>query len=168
MERNQRKKLKKLKIEYKSQPLSFDNTSFLSYRYAFDTRIELTNLYSDLTLTTLNLRSGKWYYLENPNKRLCVDEFENDVEERTSFLPESDTTRQSSVSSFFSTNMIDMPRCFQKSESMFKPIFNKPYLKLLHILMRHGKKEQIFAQLLKIFIKHKIHFSNYSLQDRNR
>ena len=93
----------------------------------------------------------------NVNTRLITDEFENEFEERVATVPQTYRFEQSSISNFFSTNMIDIPRCLQKSYSLYKPIFTTPHLKFLNIIMRHGCKEQIFASVFKIFIKHYLH-----------
>jgi hypothetical protein len=83
---------------------------------------------------------------------LATDEFENELEERTEFLPNLVTIRRGSIANFFTTNMIDIPRCLKKSYSLYKPIFELPHLKFLNILMRHGKKEQIFSTVFKTFV----------------
>jgi hypothetical protein len=54
------------------------------------------------------------------------------VAEHFSFL------RQSTITSFFMVNMIDMPVCFKKSKSLYSKTFEIPLLKLSNILMRAG------------------------------
>jgi hypothetical protein len=46
--------------------------------------------------------------------------------------------RQSTITSFFTANMIDMPVCFKKSKSLYSKTFEIPLLKLSNILMRAG------------------------------
>ena len=50
--------------------------------------------------------------------------------------------RKSTVTSFFISNMVDMPLCFQKSKSLFTRTFEIPMLKLINMIMRHGLKNQ--------------------------
>ena len=50
--------------------------------------------------------------------------------------------RKSTVTSFFTANMVDMPLCFQKSKSLFSRTFEIPMLKLINMVMRHGLKSQ--------------------------
>lgn len=95
--------------------------------------------------------------MPNHNSLIITDEFENEFEERTTFLPTLASVRQSSIANFFTTNMIDIPRCLKKSYSLYKPIFELPHLKFLNILMRHGCKEQIFSSVFKVFVLSKLH-----------
>ena len=51
--------------------------------------------------------------------------------------------RQSTITSFFSTNLIDMPICFKKSKSLYSKTFELPLLKLTNLIMRGGAREQV-------------------------
>lgn len=55
--------------------------------------------------------------------------------------------RQSTITSFFSLNMIDMPLCFKKSKSLYSKTFELPALKLSNMLMRDGLRAKIFKSL---------------------
>lgn len=110
-------------------------------------------------LTALNLRTQYWYQVINVDILFDEDEYEDDLEGRISFLPELNTYKQSSISNFFSLNLIDVPRCLKTTASVHKPIFNMPHLKLLHILMRHGRKEQVFASVFRTFVSNKLYWN---------
>lgn len=51
--------------------------------------------------------------------------------------------RSSTVKSFFTSQLIDVPICFRKSKSLYNPTFELPLLKLYNILMRRGQKRQV-------------------------
>lgn len=153
---------------YNEYPVLLDNTTFNHYYYTFNTKLDNTNIYLDLPLTSLNKESLKWSYLSNSNNQIWTDEYEDEHDRRVSFLPSLHDYKQSSISNFFSTNMVDVPRCFKKSESLRKVIFNKPHLKLLHILMRHGKKEQIFARIFRTIISNRLQFTRIKSNSNSR
>jgi hypothetical protein len=50
--------------------------------------------------------------------------------------------RHSTITSFFASNMVDMPMCFKKSKSLYSKTFELPLLKFINIIMRHGLREQ--------------------------
>lgn len=50
--------------------------------------------------------------------------------------------RYSTITSFFASNMVDMPMCFKKSKSLYSKTFELPLLKFINIIMRHGLREQ--------------------------
>jgi len=49
--------------------------------------------------------------------------------------------RQSSITTFFVVNQVDVPLCFNKSKSLFYRSFETPFLKLVNLFMRSGKRE---------------------------
>ena len=61
--------------------------------------------------------------------------------------------RKSTVTSFFISNMVDMPLCFQKSKSLFTRTFEIPMLKLINMIMRHGLKNQALKWTTLTFTK---------------
>jgi hypothetical protein len=64
--------------------------------------------------------------------------------------------RKSSFISFFIDNMIDVPICFKKSNSLRTKNFELPLLKFTNYLMRQGKRDKatsVFFQALRFFIK---------------
>ena len=129
-----------------------NNTNHTYKYYNFNSDYSSCNIYSDLMLTSFSSKKINWRAHYNYNARLATDEFENELEERTDFLPNLSAIRQGSIANFFTSNMIDIPRCLKKSYSIYKPIFELPHLKFLNILMRHGKKEQIFSTVFKAFV----------------
>lgn len=137
-----------------------NNTNHTFNYYNFRTKYAFNNPHSDANLVTYKTETNKWLALTNYNKQYRVDEFEDEFEERTTFLPSLVTLRQSSIANFFTTNMIDIPRCLKKSYSLYKPIFQLPHLKFLNILMRHGRKEQILASVFKIFVLNRLNKVN--------
>lgn len=46
--------------------------------------------------------------------------------------------KQASITTFFSTNLIDMPICFNKSKSLYTKTFQIPLLKFTNLIMRNG------------------------------
>jgi hypothetical protein len=50
--------------------------------------------------------------------------------------------RRSTITSFFASNMVDMPVCFKKSKSLYSKTFELPLLKFTNMLMRAGKRGQ--------------------------
>jgi hypothetical protein len=134
-----------------------NNTNHTYKYYNFNSDYSNCNIYSDLMLTSFSSGKTNWRAHYNYNARLATDEFENELEERTEFLPSLSTIRRGSIANFFTTNMIYIPRCLKKSYSIYKPIFELTHLKFLNILMRHGKKEQIFSTVFKDFVFNRLH-----------
>jgi hypothetical protein len=167
--------LDSLDLKYKTKQLlnlkqqtTFTNNSFTYYYYTFNTNYDVSNIYSDLTLLSLDVKNKYWFRKQNFNIQLRTDEYENEFEELTSFLPIVTGLKQSSISNFFSSNLVDTPRCFQKSYSLYQPIYDTPHLKFLHILMRHGGKEQIFSSVFRALVSNymypKIHTNSDLIQ----
>lgn len=129
-----------------------NNTNHTYKYYNFTSSYSNCNIYSDLTLTSFSSKKSNWLSYYNYNAKLATDEFETELEERAAFLPNLVSIKRGSIANFFTTNMIDIPRCLKKSYSLYKPIFELPHLKFLNILMRHGKKEQIFSTVFKAFV----------------
>lgn len=61
--------------------------------------------------------------------------------------------RQSTITSFFSTNLIDMPICFKKSKSLYSKTFELPLLKFTNLIMRGGAREQVIKNISLSFSK---------------
>lgn len=59
--------------------------------------------------------------------------------------------RKSSITSFFSTNLVDMPICFKKSKSLYNTTFEIPLFKFLNLLMRRGQRAQSLKFVTKSF-----------------
>ena len=61
--------------------------------------------------------------------------------------------RQSTITSFFSANLIDMPICFKKSKSLYAKTFELPLLKLTNLIMRAGLREKSIKHVSLSFSK---------------
>jgi len=61
--------------------------------------------------------------------------------------------RQSTITSFFTTNLIDMPICFKKSKSLYSKTFELPLLKFTNLIMRGGAREQVIKNITLSFTK---------------
>ena len=59
--------------------------------------------------------------------------------------------RHSSIKSFFNSQFVDIPVCFQKSKSLYALTFEIPFLKMINILMRSGLKTKILANITSSF-----------------
>lgn len=68
-----------------------------------------------------------------------------------SFLNEYLYIRNSSFINFFLNNMIDVPICFKKSNSLKTKNFELPLLKFSNFLMKEGKREKITRILFNSF-----------------
>lgn len=55
--------------------------------------------------------------------------------------------RQSTITSFFMANMVDMPICFKKSKSLYAKTFEIPLLKFTNMVMRAGYRAQTVKQV---------------------
>ena len=55
--------------------------------------------------------------------------------------------RQSTIKSFFNSQMVDIPLCFKKSHSLYNQVFELPVLKLTNMLMRRGLKTKVLNLL---------------------
>lgn len=76
---------------------------------------------------------------------------ENEFFSDDKFFKKYTHLRKSTFIDFFLTNLIDIPICFKKSKSLKRKNFEFFFLKFTNLLMRRGKKEQIFSFLLKAF-----------------
>ena len=59
--------------------------------------------------------------------------------------------RKSTITSFFSINLVDMPICFKKSKSLYNTTFEIPLFKFLNLLMRRGQRTQTLKFVTKGF-----------------
>jgi hypothetical protein len=59
--------------------------------------------------------------------------------------------RKSTITSFFSINLVDMPICFKKSKSLYNTTFEIPLFKFLNLLMRRGQRTQALKFVTKGF-----------------
>lgn len=73
-------------------------------------------------------------------RTLYMDEFENDADTALDVVM-LDTPL--TLISFFSTQMIDIPLCFQKSRSLYWESAEDPEARFLNMLMRHGRRRYV-------------------------
>ena len=59
---------------------------------------------------------------------------------------------RSSFTSFFSTNLIDVPKCFKGIKSLYRLSHTLPIVKFTNLLMRKGFKERVFRLLSRTAI----------------
>lgn len=59
--------------------------------------------------------------------------------------------RQSTIKSFFNSQLVDVPICFQKSKSLYTPTFEIPLIKMSNIIMRSGLRGQVMRQVTGSF-----------------
>ncbi len=59
--------------------------------------------------------------------------------------------RRSTITSFFITNMVDMPICFKKSKSLYTKTFELPLLKFINLIMRRGLREKTLRDITFTF-----------------
>ena len=66
--------------------------------------------------------------------------------------------RQSTITSFFIENLVDVPVCFKKSKSLYSLTFELHSMKFINLIMRKGMKEKVFSTLTNtlynIFLHH--------------
>lgn len=74
--------------------------------------------------------------------------------------------RHSTITSFFISNMVDMPICFKKSKSLYSKTFELPLFKFINLIMRNGLRERALKAVTLSFNKC---FSNTTptLQEEN-
>jgi len=128
----------------------------LNYNW-FKTEYANTNMYLELSLDVIITKNCRLSGIDSFYHDLHHDELEDELEDRVNFIPNYRLKQKSSISNFFSSNLIDIPRCFRNSYSLYKPIYETPHLKFLNILMRHGRKEKIFTTILRIFVSKNLH-----------
>lgn len=76
---------------------------------------------------------------------------ENEFFSDDKFFKKYTHLRKSTFIDFFLTNLVDIPICFKKIKSLRRRNFEFFFLKFTNLLMRKGKREQIFSFLLKAF-----------------
>ena len=59
--------------------------------------------------------------------------------------------RQSTIKSFFNSQFVDIPVCFQKSKSLYSLTFEIPLIKTMNILMRSGLRGKVLKVLTTSF-----------------
>ncbi len=82
-------------------------------------------------------------FLSNTSLDVSVNSDTTDLDIQTDDISNSfNFLRRSTITSFFASNMVDMPVCFKKSKSLYSKTFELPLLKFTNMLMRAGKRGQ--------------------------
>lgn len=82
-------------------------------------------------------------FLNNTSLDVSVNSDTTDLDIQTDDISNSfNFLRRSTITSFFASNMVDMPVCFKKSKSLYSKTFELPLLKFTNMLMRAGKRGQ--------------------------
>lgn len=102
--------------------------------------------------------------------------FFNDFRDYESSMPQESLIlenflflKQSTITSFFITNMVDMPICFKKSKSLYSKTFELPLLKFVNLIMRRGLREKtlrsitftLFNFFQKFFIQSNLNYNKW-------
>lgn len=103
----------------------------------------------------------KNYHNKNDELRLFPHIFNFQFAD-TSYLTEFFYLKDSSFIKFFINNLIDVPVCFKKSNSLKTKNFELPLLKFSNFLMKKGKKEKTFRLIFNAF---RSFFKNIKIQD---
>lgn len=156
-----------IQLKMYPQPLHIATLNYTFNYEWFKTEDDPINKYLELALGTVVAKNRKLLGVASFYYDLYNDEFENEIDEQISFIPNYRLKQKSSISNFFSNNSIDIPRCFNNSYSLYKPIYETPHLKFLNILMRHGNKEKIFTTILRIFVTKNLHPTRYQTNISN-
>lgn len=116
-------------------PLShFPKHKFYSQFKAFNATVFWTWVQLDLIRTNFELNMPK--------------DFGDD-----DFLYRFDYLNESSIKSFFNSQLVDVPLCFKKSKSLYSQTFEMPRRKLTNILMRSGRKSLVRLLIGRVFIR---------------
>lgn len=99
-----------------------------------------TNIYLS-TSSTVDVFKNT--FLSNTSLDVSVNFDSTDLDIQTDDISNSfNFLRRSTITSFFASNMVDMPVCFKKSKSLYSKTFELPLLKFTNMLMRAGKRGQ--------------------------
>lgn len=146
---DQNDEIKEAKIPYwQHLPIinyNSNNFYFLVNNFYFSNK----NLNS-LTINSFLNTNLKNYHSINEEKFLLPTKYKYSPND-DSFFNEYLYLRNSSFINFFLNNLIDVPVCFKKSNSLRTKNFELPLLKFSNFLMKKGKKEKIFKILFESF-----------------
>jgi len=152
---DQNEEIKEVKIaSWQHIPLiNYENTNFY---FLINTSFPINSNINSLLVSSAYNCSTSLYFEINDEKKLIPIQF-NFRNNDNSFLNDFLYLRNSSFINFFINNLIDVPICFKKSQSLRTKNFELPILKFCTFLMKKGKKEKIFNILFKAF---RIFFKN--------
>lgn len=95
-----------------------------------------------------NFQNKNFFFINEENSFLMN---ENEFFSNDKFFKKYTHLRKSTFIDFFLSNFVDIPICFKKSKSLKRRSFEFFFLKFTNLLMRRGKKEQVFCFILKAF-----------------
>lgn len=114
---------------------------------------------------------------ESVNHEIILNNtFFYDFRDNETYIPQESATlekflflRQSTITSFFIMNMVDMPICFKKSKSLYTKTFELPLLKFINLIMRGGLKEKTLRGITftfynffqKFFLKSSLNYNKW-------
>lgn len=126
--------------------INYDNSNFYFLVNNF------FNNYSNLNSFFLNFSNSNlnMYNDSSDLKKLYPVSHDYNTKD-SSFLDDFFYIRNSSFINFFLNNMIDVPICFKKSNSLKTKNFELPLLKFSNFLMWEGKREKIVRTLFNAF-----------------
>jgi hypothetical protein len=90
---------------------------------------------SNLSLNKLNLVKGLTETVPDDSVYAFLETLHGG---RATGLEDAFSEEQITLSSFFASQLVDVPRTFLKSKSLFTPTARLPKQKLINLLMRHG------------------------------
>lgn len=138
--------------------LNYEESNFYFLTKDSVLNYKTTSSMSNITLDSTN--TNNYLSIDDEKKLLPVPSdfefFDNSYVENFIYL------RNSSFINFFVTNMIDVPVCFKKSNSLRTKNFELPLLKFTNFLMKKGKREKInniLFSAIRVFFN-KIKFEN--------
>lgn len=111
----------------------------------------------------------------NNHEIILNNTFFNDFRDYETCVPQESITlenfmflRQSTITSFFITNMVDMPICFKKSKSLYTKTFELTLLKFINLIMRRGLREKTLRSITITFYNFFHKFFNKSSLNYNK
>lgn len=78
-------------------------------------------------------------------------EYDNYSIQNDKFLENFLFLKQSTITSFFISNMVDMPICFKKSKSLYSKTFELKLFKFTNLIMRSGLREKTLKNITLSF-----------------
>lgn len=128
----------------------FDRNKHLIYSKYLSTPSNCTDLLQTNNLATIVFHST--FLSSNLTKNINTFYIASSEEDKSYAIDTSPFDsflflRNSTVTSFFMTNLVDMPIAFKKSKSLYSKTFEIQTLKLSNLLMRDGKRDLVLKAL---------------------
>ncbi len=157
---NENDDITEIKIPY------FTHTPFLNYNnnnfyFLINNFFYLNTNINSLFFSSNNNTNINHYVNSSDNTNLFPTFFNVSFTD-SSFLNDFFYLRNSSFIKFFINNMIDVPICFKKSDSLKMKNFELPLMKFSNFLMKKGKKEKIIKLIFSAF---RFFFKNFKLRN---